>query len=306
MSIQRITPAMVKSSILDELSSSLNSLERTSDELSSGKTILEPSDNPYGASRVIDLQSQLSGLSSYESNAQDAIGWENTASSAMSSINTAVQRVRELILQAANGTSNQSDLETIAQQVEQLTESIKQDANTQYAGQYIFAGTDTTTPPYEEGANDEYQGNAETISRAVGPAASVTISTNISALLGNGEASGDGKLLDTLRTLANNLRGGTAEDREALTAVDLKSLEGNIETLTQLQATSGSAIDQLQAALSRNEDLQTSISESLSSVDDTNVAAATIAYSNEQAAYNAALRAGATIVQESLLNFLEK
>jgi len=306
MSIQRITPAMVKSSILDELSSSLNSLERTSDELSSGKTILEPSDNPYGASRVIDLQSQLSGLSSYESNAQDAIGWENTASSAMSSINTAVQRVRELILQAANGTSNQSDLETIAQQVEQLTESIKQDANTQYAGQYIFAGTDTTTPPYEQGANDEYQGNAETISRAVGPAASVTISTNISALLGNGEASGDGKLLDTLRTLANNLRGGTAEDREALTAVDLKSLEGNIETLTQLQATSGSAIDQLQAALSRNEDLQTSISESLSSVDDTNVAAATIAYSNEQAAYNAALRAGATIVQESLLNFLEK
>ncbi len=302
---ERITPAMVTAATLNDLNSSLSALERTTDELSSGKTILEPSDDPYGASRVIDLQSQLDGLSSYEENAQDGIAWENTASSALASINTAVQRVRELLLQAANGTTNQTDLETIALQVEQLTEGVKQDANTQYAGQYIFSGTDTTTPPYEQGANDEYQGNAETIGRSVGPGASVTISTNLSALLGNGEASGDGKLLDTLRTIVKDLRGGTAEDREALTANDLQNLDANAETLSQLQATAGSVTDQLRAALSRNEDLQTSISESLSSTDDTNVAAVSIAYANEQAAYNAALRAGATIVQESLLNFLQ-
>ncbi len=300
----RITPAMVTAATLADLNSSVVALERTTDEMSSGKTILEPSDNPYGASRVIDLQSQLDGLSAYESNVQDGIAWENTASGTMSNISSAVERVRELVLQAANGTNNQSDLETIALQVEQLTESIKQDADTQYAGQYVFSGTLTTTQPYEQGANDEYQGNGETISRAVGPGASVTISTNISTLLGNGEASGDGKLLDTLRTIATDLRGGTAEDREALTAADLPQLDKNIETLSQLQATAGSATDQLQAALSRNEDLQTSISESLSSTDDTNFAAVSIAYANEQAAYNAALRAGATIVQESLLNFL--
>ena len=133
---------------------------------------------------MIDLQSQLDGLSSYESNAQDGISWENTASSAMSSMNEVAQRVRELLVQAANGTNNQSDLETMALQVEQLTESVKQDANTQYAGQYVFSGTATTTAPYEQGENDEYKGNAETVSRAVGPGASVTITTNISTLLG--------------------------------------------------------------------------------------------------------------------------
>ncbi len=283
---ERITPAMVTASTLNDLNASLTSLERTSDELSSGKTILEPSDNPYGASRVIDLQSQLDGLSSYETNVKDGISWENTASSAMSSINSAAQRVRELILQAANGTTNQSDLETIALQVEQLTEGIKQAADTQYAGQYVFSGTATTTRPYELGAGDEYQGNAETISRAVGPGATVTITTNISTLLGNGEAAGDGKLLDTLRTTINNLRGGTTADREALANTDLQNLDGNLETLSELQATAGSATDQLQAALSRNEDLQTAISESLSNTDDTNMAAASIAYANEQAAYD--------------------
>jgi flagellar hook-associated protein 3 FlgL len=302
---ERITPAMVTSATLSDLTSSLASLERTTDELSSGRTILEPSDNPYGASRVIDLQSQLEGLSSYESNAQDGISWENTASSAMSNINDIAQRVRELVVQAANGTNNQSDLNTIALEIEQLTESVKQDANTQYAGQYVFSGTATTTPPYESGAEDEYKGNAETVSRAVGPGATVTITTNISTLLGNGEAAKDGKLLDTLRTIAQHLRGGTAEDREALGTTDLTALDTNLEALSQLQAVSGSATDQLRVALTRNEDLQTSITEGLSNIEDTNVAATSIAYANEQAAYEAALRAGATIVQESLLNFLQ-
>jgi flagellar hook-associated protein 3 FlgL len=301
---ERITPAMVSTATLNDLNASLATMQRTTNELSSGRTILEPSDNPYGASQVINLQSQLEGLSSYESNAQDGISWENTASTAMSSIAHVTQRVRELLVQGANGTYNQADLETMALQVEQLTEGIKQDANTQYAGQYVFSGTATTTAPYEQGKGDEYKGNEESVSRAVGPGASVTVTTNISTLLGSGEEAKDGKLLETLRTIAKNLRAGTPEAREALATTDLKTLDGNIETLTQLQATAGSATDQLQTALSRNEDLQTSISKALSNTDDTNIAEASVAYANEQAAYEAALRAAANIVQESLLNFL--
>jgi len=302
---ERITNAMVTSSLLNDLNSSLASLERTGEELSSGRTILEPSDNPYGASQVIDLQSQLDGLSSYATATQDGISWTNTASSALSSINGIVARVREMLVQAANGTNNQSDLNTVAQEVEQLTESVKQDANTQYAGQYLFSGTSTTTAPYQPGAGDEYQGDHETISRAIGPGATVTISGDISTLLGNGEASGDGKLLDTLRTIAKNLRGGTAEDREALGSTDLTKLDANTETLRQLQSVAGSTTDQLQTALARNEDMQTTVTESLSNTQDTNIAATSVTYANEQAAYEAALRASAKIVQESLLNFLQ-
>jgi flagellar hook-associated protein 3 FlgL len=301
----RITHEMVTSSLLSNLNTSLASLERTGEELSSGKTILEPSDNPYGAGQIIDLQSQLDGLTSYASATQDGISWTNTASSALSSINNVVARVRELLVQAANGTNNQGDLNTIAQEVEQLTESVKQDANTQYAGQYVFSGTATTTAPYQQGANDEYQANNESVSRAIGPGATVTVSSPISTLLGNGEASDDGKLLDTLRTIAKNLTGGTAEDREALGTTDLTNIDNNTETLRQLQAVTGSVTDQLQTALTRNEDMQTSISESLSNTQDTNMAEVSVTYSTEQAAYQAALRASATIVQESLLNFLQ-
>ena len=100
------------------------------------------------------------------------------------------------------------------------------------------------------------------------------------------------------------MREGTV-GQAALGTSDLQKLDGNIETLTQLQAVSGSATQQLHTALARNEQLQTTITAALANTDATNIPAASVQYANEQAAYEAALRAGATIVQESLLNFLQ-
>ncbi len=300
----RIATGMITSSTLNDINSALGKLERSSEELASGRTILQPSDNPYGASHAIDLQSQLDGLDSYTSNVQDAISWENTAGGSMSNMASVVQRVRELLVQAGNGTYTQGDLNSVATEIGQLTETIKQDANTQYAGQYVFAGTLTTTAPYKQGAEDEFQGNNEAVSRAVSPGTSVTVSTDISSLLGNGAGSGDGKLLETLRTISEHLLSGTPEGRAALNSTDLKAIDASMETLTQLQATAGSMTNQLQVASLRIEDLQTSITKTLSNTQDADIAKTTIAYSNEQAAYQAALRAGANIVQESLLNFL--
>jgi flagellar hook-associated protein 3 FlgL len=300
----RITSAMVSSSTLNDINSALSAMERSSNELSSGKSILQPSDNPYGASHALDLQSQLDGLSAYASNAQDGVSWATTSEAAMSNMSQLLQRARELIVQASNATYNQGDLNSLASEVSQIAETIKQDANTQYAGQYVFSGTLTTTPPYQQGETDTYGGNAETIARSIGPSASIAINANISSLMGNGPASKDGKLLDVLRTISQRLREGTVESKSELNTTDLKSLDANIETLGQLQATTGTAVDQLRIATTRIEALQTSVSQTLSNTQNADFAKTSIAFSNQQAAYTAALRAGASIVQESLLNFL--
>ncbi len=296
---------MLSATTLANIDSSLAAMQRTSQELSSGKTILQPSDDPYGASRVIDLQSQLDGLSSYATAAQEGISWESTASAAMSNIGNVLQSVRQLLVQAANGTYSQGDRESIAAEVDQLTEAVKQDANVQYAGQYVFSGTKTTTAPYSPGASDEYHGDEGTVTRAIAPGVAVSVSTDISSLLGNGAGSGDGKLLETLRTIGEHLQVGSPEDVGALATTDLQKLEASIGTLSELQAVAGSTIDQLQTASGRIEGLQGAIATALSSTEDANVAQTSMEYSNEQAALQAALRAGASIVQESLLQFLQ-
>jgi flagellar hook-associated protein 3 FlgL len=301
----RVTTDMVISSTLADINSAQVAMERTQGELSSGKSILEPSDNPFGASQVVTLQSTLDGLSTYEKSAQSGISWLNTASSALANVNELSQRVRELVVQASNGINNQSDLNDIADEVQELTETVKQDANTQYAGQYVFSGTLTNTPPYKQGeTEDAYQGNEGTIARAIGPSATVNISIPLASVLGGGQASGDGKLLDTLRTIAQNLREGTPAAMQALRGADLEKLDGNLEALANVQADAGAATDQLNTAVTRVQDLQSTTTAQLSNVQDANIAQVAVEFSNEQSAYDAALRAGASIVQESLLEFL--
>jgi flagellar hook-associated protein 3 FlgL len=300
----RITGTMLTGSTLNDINSALAKLQRSSNELSSGRKILEPSDDPYGAGRSLDLQSQLDGLGSYTSSVKDGISWTQTAEGSLTNMGEAMQRVRQLLISAGNGTNSQADLSNIATEVTQLTESIKQDANTQYAGQYVFAGTLTSTAPYAHGENDEYQGNTGTVARSIGSGATVTISSDLSSVLGAGKAAADGKTLDVLRTIVQHLTEGTAEGRAALTTTDLKAVNTNIEGLLQLQSNNGSSTDQLQTAATRIESLQSSITSALSNTLNTDVAQATIAYSTQQAAYQAALHASASIVQESLLNFL--
>jgi flagellar hook-associated protein 3 FlgL len=300
----RITPDMVTSSTLADINAAQVAMSRSQQELASGKSIIEPSDNPYGASQSITLQSALDGLTSYERGAQNGISWMNTSSSALSSMDSQVQRVRELVLEGANGINSPSDLEDIATEVEQLTEGVKQDANTQYAGQYVFSGTLTSTPPYQQGPEDKYAGNAAPIARALGPGSSVNVAVNVASVLGSGQGAADGKLLDTLRTIAQNLREGSPAAVEALGNTDLKNLDTNLNSLTGLQAEAGAVTDQLNLAVSRIQSLQTTTTEQLSNVQDANIAKVSIEYSNQHAAFEAALRAGASIVQESLLEFL--
>ncbi len=301
---ERITSEMLSNSTLNDINNSLQALQRSSEELSSGRRILEPSDDPYGTSHVIDLTSQIEGLESYASSVHDGVAWTQAAGGAMANIGEILQRVRELLIQGSNGTLNAGDLQSIGLEVTQLTEAVKQDANTQYAGQYVFSGTLTTTAPYKAGEEDVFHGNNQAVERSIGPGATIDVATPLASVLGNGTGAADGKLLDVLRTISKHLAEATPESRSALGTSDLKNLDTNMEALVQLQAVTGATTKQLNAASTRIESLQDALTKALSSTQDANIAEVSIAYSNEQAAYTAALHAGATIVQESLLNFL--
>jgi flagellar hook-associated protein 3 FlgL len=210
-----------------------------------------------------------------------------------------VQRIRELTVQAANGSNSASDDQAAAAEVNQLIDAIKQNANAQYNGQYIFSGTSTQTAPYQSGSNDTYQGGTGAITRAIGPGASIQINADISQVLGSG--GGDGKLLDTLRTIASDMQSG---NHGALSA-DISKLDTNFSTLTQTEAHIGAVSDQLQMASSRLEALRVDDTQVLSNTEDADMAQTEIDFSTQQAALQAALQAGARIVQTSLMNFLQ-
>jgi flagellar hook-associated protein 3 FlgL len=299
--LDRITELMSSQSTLEGIQSDLGALSTTEQELSTGYKINEPSDDPYGASVVVDLNSQLSALSSYASNISDGTAWLNTAGSALSEITNMAQTAQELVVEGANGTNSTTDDQSAADEVNQLIASIKQAANTQYDGNYIFSGTATSTAPYQAGSDDTYQGNDGSITRTIGPGETVQVNTNLSTLLGNGSAAGDGGLLDTLETISSDLSAGNVS---ALGTTDLQNIQTNLNTLEGMQANVGATTNRLTDASSAVTTMQSSDQTELTSTEDVNMAQAATSYTADEASYNAALQAGAQIVQESLLNFL--
>lgn len=301
--IGRITTLMTQEQVLGNINAVQDQLASTEQQLSTGKRINQPSDSPYGASLAIQLNQDMSSLSSYSSNVTDGTAWTTSATSSLTNIQSMVQRAQELVVEAANGTQSPTDDAASAAEINQLIDAIKQEANTQYNGQYIFSGTATGTAPYSS-SSDTYQGNASAVTREIGPNSSVQVNADLSSVLGNGTAAGDGGLLDTLRTVASDLTSGSSTAIADLQNNQLNNLQGNLNTLEGLQAGIGAAQNRLTLAGSRIQNLQNADTTALSNTEDANMAQVLTTYSNEQAAFTAALKAGANIVQSSLMDFL--
>jgi flagellar hook-associated protein 3 FlgL len=300
----RVTTLMSSRATLRDLNDGFSRLTRLQNQLSSGKQITRPSDDPYGTSRALSLRGELGGLDQFQRNVDDGTGWLNTSDTALGQMSDALARVRELLVQGGTDTAGPSSRSAIADEIDQLAESVKQEANVQYGGRYVFSGTATDTAPYALGGSDRYAGDTGTITRAIGPGVELPINTDVRALLGDGQGASDAKLLNTLRDISDHLRSGTAVDADALRTTDLQRLDANLDTLNGIRADVGARTNRLAIAGSRLSGLALNTTQLLSDTEDADMAATITQYTTQQAAYSAALKAGANIVQMSLLDFL--
>jgi flagellar hook-associated protein 3 FlgL len=300
----RITEGMTRRTVLQDLGASKARLTQLQREISSGKRITRPSDDPFGAGRTLQLSGELEGFKQFKSNVDDGIGWVTATETALSRITDTVQRARELLVQGGNDSNGQVAREGIAAEIEALTEAVKQEANVTYDDRYIFAGTATETQPYELGAGDAYAGDEGTIQRTIGKGVSLGVNVDIQGLLGNGAGAEDDKLLDVLRDIAADLRGGAPGNAEALRGTDLERLSANLDELTRVRAVVGATTNRLQTAGTRLEQLQEASLTQLTNVYNVDMAEALVNFSSEQTAYETALRSASQLIQPSLMDFL--
>lgn len=293
----RITQGMMNQTLLYDLRNVTTQLSTSEQELSSGYKLNKPSDDPYGASQALKLRADLAANRQYQSNVQDANSWQNVADTALGDIGDSIQRARDLVIQGANDTNDASDRQAIVTELNQLIDSIKTDGNTQYAGRYIFSGTATNTQPYQLGSNDAYSGNTAMITREIGVGVQVAINTPGSSVIGDGT----GGLLATLRGIVNDLQSGNTN---ALSTTDLNALDTANDTLLNARAQVGALSDRLTTASNRLQSTEQSTTQLLSNVQDADMTQVMVNFSTQQAAYQAALRAGAQIIQPSLMDFL--
>jgi flagellar hook-associated protein 3 FlgL len=303
----RITTAMIQRNVLADLNGVSDKLTRSQLKASSGKEINRPSDDPFHTAQAMAMRQTLEATRQYQRNVQDAQGWADMTEDGLDDITANAQLARDLLVQGGTDSADQTSRDSIAAEMEQLVEAIKQGASKTYRGSYLLSGSQTATRPYMAGADDTYHGDEAGydpaipgIVREIGPGVSMKINTIGRDVLGDGQSAGDGKLLNVLRDAIDHLKAGNGPALRS----DLDKLDVNVDHVLELRAANGARSQRLESALSRLQQTEESSVSQLSQTEDADIAKTLIELNSQTAAYQAALRAGANLVQSSLMDFL--
>jgi flagellar hook-associated protein 3 FlgL len=130
------------------------------EQISTGKRVNVPSDDPGAAALEVQNQAAESRIDQYLQSVGSLQAMFQSANSSLDSVTTALNQAISLGTQAANGTLSSSNLQEIQQQVQGVLDQVVQLANTSFQGNYLFAGTATTQQPFtENGSSVTYNGN---------------------------------------------------------------------------------------------------------------------------------------------------
>ena len=171
-------------------------LNRTHQKLATGKNVLSPSDDPAAATQLLKLSSLTARNTQHERNVTMAQNELQLQESVLASSGNALQRVRELVIQANNATQSNASRAAIGDEINNLTDELVQLANTKNAsGEYIFSGYNSRTPAFtRSGTGFEFQGDQGQRLLQVSEGSQLSVRDNGQDIF-EGMTTGDGRFL---------------------------------------------------------------------------------------------------------------
>ncbi|MBJ6138064.1 flagellar hook-associated protein FlgL [Marinobacter litoralis] len=157
----RISSQQIFSGGINRMQDINSDLVKTQQQISTGKKVNKPSDDPVAAARILKLDQNLSRLETYQRNADLADNRLKQEESALSSAIDIIQRVRELTVQAGNGSLSANDRKSISSELKERLGQLADVANTRDAsGEYIFSGFQGNSPAFvKENGSWTYNGD---------------------------------------------------------------------------------------------------------------------------------------------------
>jgi flagellin len=244
----------------NNVANSQSALATSIQRLSSGLRINSAKDDAAGMAIAARMTSQIGGMNQAAQNANDGISMSQTAEGALAQVTTDLQTMRNLAVQAANGTNSASDRASIQASITQLQQDIGQiAANTQYNGLNLLNGS-LTNVQFQVGANA-----GQTINASIGTAAATAIgnygvaATGIGGaisganngltggtltVLGNGASStpiviANNQTADSIAAAVNSAAGNTNVSATAANTVTLSGFAAGTVSLTLGSFTTG-------------------------------------------------------------------
>lgn len=155
-------------------------LVKTQQQLSTGRRILTPSDDPIAAAQAVNLSQAASINTQYSTNRSHAMASLGLVETALVDISENLQNIRKIAVQAGNTTLTDSDRKILATELRSRFEAILGQANiTDGTGNYLFSGFQGKTQPFtHSGFNVQYQGDQGQRLNQVGSIRQIAVSNS--------------------------------------------------------------------------------------------------------------------------------
>lgn len=292
----RVTQSMLSNNFLKNISNSYEKMGKISEQMQTQKKITRPSDDPVVAMKGIAYRTNLTEVEQFKRNFSEAHSWIDNSDAAMDHATKALQRIRELTLQANNGTLEGDQRNAAAKEIEQLRDQLKEIANSKVGDKYIFNGTDTLTPPVGDvtGSDPEIAQNDNPVKIEL--AKGVYIQVNSS-----GKEVFSKDLFKNINSLIEKL---SPDQTSVDLGEDISNLDDSINTLLNERATIGARSNRLELMEDRIDQQEVTATKLMSDNEDADMEKVIMDLITQESVQRASLGMGARIIQPTLLDFL--
>ncbi len=177
----RITNQMMYNNSLISMYTQNEGLYKSSEQLSSGKRVNRPSDDPLAIGEIMNYQSRLDRNDRYATFTQKAKGILSSSESLISSTTDVASRARELAMGQSSGTSTPQTRLTTSLEIDNLIQHTIQTGNGKFGSDFLFSGRTTNVPPVS--ASGLYQGDTTPLDAALSENTSIATTVKASDFL---------------------------------------------------------------------------------------------------------------------------
>ena len=291
--ITRVTTQMSMTAASARVQAGAAKLAQLTDQATTLKNIQRPSDDPVGTASSMQVRKEQAAAAQYTRNANDAAGWLATTDSALSSVYSVLNNVRDLTVQAANsGTMSDTDRDAFITQFQSLKSELESRANTTYGTRSVFAGSSTAATAYDPTTG--WASSGTDVTRRIGDGTTVRVDTAGTAVFGSGNSS----VFAMIDSIVGDLQNGVNVNPR------INDVDAAISTVRGIQADVGV---RHAAALSAQDSLKSatvSLENRRAGIEDKDLAKAVLDLQVQQTNYQAALAVTAKVLQPTLMDYL--
>jgi flagellar hook-associated protein 3 FlgL len=251
----RITNGMMADQVVFNMQRSLRRFMDMQTQMSSGRRINRPSDDPLGTQRDLDYRTELAKIAQYRDNISQGVNWMRAYDSILADTKDYISRAKELAVNMADDSFDDQARLASASEVQSMFEQLILMANKELSGRRIFGGHRTKTAPFTNATNGVvYQGDQGQIQFEVDSSQLMNINlTGESVFLAQTQILGDDADLNvgvTDTTLLADLQGGAGIDLGTFVITDVnRELVAPVTVDVSAATTVGEAITAINTAL---------------------------------------------------------